>query len=80
MTCNARTCTSRGKVHCLRRTLLEAAAFQGATVHPDGVQIQLSVQGEEGTNSLAAGAGGEGARLEVSLGENSKVTARVYLP
>ncbi|CAL8468518.1 g8058 [Coccomyxa elongata] len=53
-------------------TLLEGAAFQSAKVHSDGVQVQLSVQGEEAKNNLAAGAGGEGARLEVALGEDSK--------
>lgn len=54
---------------------MEGAAFKSATVHSDGVQVQLSLQGKEAKNNLAAGAGGEGARLEVALGEDSKVTA-----
>ena len=45
------------------RTLLEGLAFQGATVHPEGVLVQLQPVRPGGGPSGAGGAGGEAAEL-----------------
>ena len=48
------------------RTLLEGAAFQEATVHPDGVEVSVAVQSSNGIEQRAGGAGGAGAQLQIS--------------
>jgi hypothetical protein len=56
----------------LPRVLLEGAAFQEATVHPEGVRVCLSVRRGGGSSARggAAGAGGEGQWLEAALGHD----------
>ncbi len=49
-------------------------------MHPEGVQIQLAMQGKDAVLGLAAGAGGEGARLQVSFGTDSEEQVTTSLP
>ncbi len=64
------------------RVLLEGAAFETATVHPEAVRVELAVQDGVALEGLSAGAGGAGARLETSFASNSpdKVSSRILLP
>lgn len=64
------------------RVLLEGAAFETATVHPEAVRVELAVQEGSTLEGLAAGAGGAGARLETSFAANTpdKVSFCILLP
>ena len=50
-------------------TLLEGLGFQEATVHSDGVALQLATA--EQPNTAAGGAGGEGSELRVAAQQPS---------
>ena len=67
--CLQRTLTFRGG---LRSMLLEGAAFESAEVHPEAVRVDISSQDASLADSLAAGAGGAGARLETSFAQSSR--------
>ena len=53
------------------RVLLEGAAFQEATVHPEGVRVRLGVQDGSQLRHASGGAGGEAQRLEVAVGHDA---------
>ena len=56
--------------------LLEGAAFESAQVHPEAVRVDISSQDASLSGSLAAGAGGAGARLETSFAQSSHSKVR----
>ena len=71
-------CLQRAEAPCILpcSTLLEGLGFQEATVHPDGVVLQLATA--EQPNTAAGGAGGEGSELRVATQQpSSRAKVRV---